>query len=58
MCFGPFNRQLQLKKFILKAINNCFIKSAFLVFNLKRGLPPRPYNYINLVVNKVQEMAK
>ena len=36
--------------------NNCFIKST--LFGLREGPPPHSYNYIDPVVNEVQEMAK
>ena len=40
-----------LKKVILKAINNYFIK--FILFNLKKGPPFCFYNYIDPTINKV-----
>ena len=39
-----------------KAINNYFVKST--LFGLREGPPPRPCNYIDPVINEVQEMAK
>ena len=39
-----------------KAINSCFVKST--LFSLREGPLPRPYNYIDPIINKVQEIAK
>ena len=39
-----------------KAIDNCFVKST--LFGLREGPPPRPCNYIDPVINEVQEMAE
>ena len=44
------------KEVTLKVINSCFIKST--LFGLREGLLPRPSNYIDPVINKVQEIAK
>ena len=40
-----------LKGSYTKKINNCFVKSTF--FSLRKGPPPRLYNYIDPVINKV-----
>ena len=37
-------------------INNCFVKS--ILFSLRKGPLPQPYNYIDPVINKVEEIAK
>ena len=44
------------KEVILKVINSCFVKST--LFSLREGPPPCPCNYIDPIVNKVQEMAE
>ena len=39
-----------------QTIDNCFVKST--LFGSREGPPPRPCNYIDPVINKVEEMAK
>ena len=39
-----------------QTIDNCFVKST--LFGSREGPPPRPCNYIDPVINEVEEMAK